>query len=423
MAVMKFTRQLRSDPSGAFMDKIVQQGTKVEILEVKEAQLYSKIRYGNAGSAIEGWVSSDAIDKAIDVLGSLDKSVFALNCCLRAMDFGVSPHYVMAIAQMRTDIKDGAAADGIGWGPFSLSMKEWNKFRDQPSLGLDYSEPDGENWRAQCMVFAAMTLIVQKKMAIFLAVQPKAVELALAHIIGHAAAVRLILAPNRPIDDILDGVSADEFAEDGVDRTNLFTRYSFLKGKSGTEILQGLGASLDTALDETRPFILQASADLLENAEQTVSGSAPNPSIDFRSSAIPGAPPDRRENAKLIATMFADAGYGTLQQIAAIANAIAESGLDAEIKAGGSEQSYGLFQLNRVGGVGQGHSVANLKKADYNIKTMLKYIKTKGTDEAKFRNTNSLQEAVAIFCIEFEKPANAQAKAATRFEIAKKLKA
>jgi Phage tail lysozyme len=423
MAVMKFTRQLRSEPSGAFMEKIVQQGTKVEILAENAALFYSRIKYDDAGSAVEGWVSTDAIDKTADVLGSLDKSVFALNCHLRAMDYGVSPHYLMSIAQMRTDIKDGAAADGIGFGPFSLSTGEWSKFGEQPSLGLNYAAADRENWRAQCMVFAAMTMIFQKKMAIFLAVQPRAVDLALAQIIGHAAAVRLIAAPDRPIDDILDGVTAEELAEDGVVRADLFKRYDFLKDRSGSAILKSLGTSMDTALDETRPFILQTSADLLEDAGETVSGSAPNPAINFHSGEIPGAPPDRRENAKLIAAMFADSGYGTLQQIAAIANAIAESNLNAQVKAGGSEESYGLFQLNREGGVGQGHSIANLKKADFNIKTMLKHIKSQGNAEARFRNTSSLQEAVSIFCVEFERPANAAQKAVHRFGIAKKLKA
>lgn len=52
--------------------------------------------------------------------------------------------------------------------------------------------------------------------------------------------------------------------------------------------------------------------------------------------------------AQLIVKRFEEAGYGVVQQVAALANAIAESGLDPKIKAAGDEDSWGLFQINRA---------------------------------------------------------------------------
>jgi hypothetical protein len=80
--------------------------------------------------------------------------------------------------------------------------------------------------------------------------------------------------------------------------------------------------------------------------------------VDFDSAAVPKG---REEIARLIVKSFADAGFGGSQQIAALANAIAESNLNPKAASAPPEQGVGLFQLNKAGGLGTGHTVAELE--------------------------------------------------------------
>ena len=109
---------------------------------------------------------------------------------------------------------------------------------------------------------------------------------------------------------------------------------------------------------------------------------------EFNASAIPYG----RENiARMIVTAFADAGLGNLQQLAALANAIAESNLDP--KATGPDQGVGLFQLNRVRGLGIGHTVAELEDPAINTNIIVAEAKK----AAGFGQSASLEDAVSAF--------------------------
>src|SRR5215472_12196352 len=62
--------------------------------------------------------------------------------------------------------------------------------------------------------------------------------------------------------------------------------------------------------------------------------------------------------AQIIISAFAAAGFGKLQQVAALAAAQAESDLDPKSRNldPPREDSVGLFQCNRIGGEGSGFS-------------------------------------------------------------------
>ena len=79
--------------------------------------------------------------------------------------------------------------------------------------------------------------------------------------------------------------------------------------------------------------------------------------------------------AQKIVQRFADEGFGVVQQASALANAIAESGLDPSIKAAGDEDSWGLFQLNHQAGLGVGHTIAKLTDPDENIGIIISEVK------------------------------------------------
>ncbi|MEM9359962.1 MAG: phage tail tip lysozyme, partial [Pseudomonadota bacterium] len=150
---------------------------------------------------------------------------------------------------------------------------------------------------------------------------------------------------------------------------------------------------------------------------------APQPmaALDFTSSHL--STQMQRDNAQKIVRAFAQAGYGAVAQIAAVANAIGESGLDHMAANTNGEDSHGLFQLNRKRGVGTGHTVEDLQNADKNIAIMLNHIIEPYNKAARhtFMTTKKLAEAVQVFVFEFEKPADKAGATATRIGIAKSI--
>jgi hypothetical protein len=126
-------------------------------------------------------------------------------------------------------------------------------------------------------------------------------------------------------------------------------------------------------------------------------------------------PPERREVAQKILDAFAAAGFGQFQQVAALANAIAESNLDPNAHLEG-ENSWGLFLVSPAG-IGRGFTPEQLKDPDFNIGLVVKLAKSQPT----FAAATSLDEAVDIFVRRIERPANANSETIRRQQIARQL--
>jgi uncharacterized protein (TIGR02594 family) len=135
---------------------------------------------------------------------------------------------------------------------------------------------------------------------------------------------------------------------------------------------------------------------------------------------LAGLSAQQQAMAKLIVDKFAAAGFGKLQQIAAVANAKRESSLNpSERTTTAKEDSIGLFQLNMKGGVGRGHSVPDLldpaKNTDIIIAEARKF--------PSFGRATTLEGAVREFVVWIERPANTDAEVAKRLEFANALMA
>jgi len=128
-------------------------------------------------------------------------------------------------------------------------------------------------------------------------------------------------------------------------------------------------------------------------------------------------PAGREDNARTICNLFAEAGYGRIQQIAALANAIRESSLNEKARGDGG-LSIGLFQCHTTRGAGIGHKIADLEKADYNTRVIISVARKYGS----FANTDSLEKAVEIFVVSVERPANQAAEIQLRIKIASDLR-
>lgn len=415
MPVLKTTRKLRDAPEGApIMD--VPAGTRVAVGAAQGEWI--EITLVDDPNQPKGWVTAISVDLTADTLGSLDKQVFALRCHWHASIFGVSAHYIAAIATLRTDVTDGPGQGGA-IGPFAFTPAEWALNATQPQFQLAAPAASINSWSLQIAVFAIMARLAQQRLAALLGSQPTATELYFSQLVGSKAAVLALQDRKAKVADIIAAIDPAAAGADGVDIANRATRDAELLGTGSVEAaLKAISAALMVALEASKSFVAAAGDQVL-----AATGAALQPAgavsgrINFESPRIPGG---RRNMAELIALRFSEAGYGVLQQIAAIANAIGESGLDPTIKAAGNEESYGLFQLNRNGGVGTGHSVADLRDAEKNIAIMLAHIATLSANAA-FKATASLHDAVAIFVRDFERPANPAGAIVTRSAIAQDL--
>src|SRR5690349_8723003 len=121
MAVMLSARNLRDTPDGETTTVTVPEGKKVEIIDRSNSSLL-QIRFSDGGQDIVGWVPALAVKQdADDIGGPLDKLGFAEACVRKAISWGASAHYLMAVAEMRTQITDGPNANGVDIGPYALS--------------------------------------------------------------------------------------------------------------------------------------------------------------------------------------------------------------------------------------------------------------------------------------------------------------
>jgi uncharacterized protein (TIGR02594 family) len=119
----------------------------------------------------------------------------------------------------------------------------------------------------------------------------------------------------------------------------------------------------------------------------------------------------------MIVDRFARAGCSAELQLAGVANAIAESGLDPDAASDPPEKSFGLFQCNQTAGLGIGFTVSQLKDPEMNIQIIIREVK-------KFHQVTSAHtvlDAVRAFVRFIERPKNPEAAVIKRMTFADKL--
>ncbi|MDH2348713.1 hypothetical protein [Bradyrhizobium sp. SSUT77] len=270
------------------------------------------------------------------------------------MGFEVNPHFLLAVASFLSGIRDDTDGDRIG--PFRITQADWNAQLSDPTFDNSLIAEDINDPGMQCLFAAVQTRRAQDK---------------------------LVTALNR-------FPSANEL---------------YAEWPKNPPLAAG---GLQAALNNTRALVLPA-------VEAALAGMDEGPIGDINLSSISAGP--RLDNAKLIIKAFGDAGYGKVHQVAALANAIAESNLKADANVNNAlEHSVGLFQLNMNGGVGAGHSEAELLDPARN--TLLIIAKANSVHE--FKTAANLHDAVAIFVRKIEQPANQAGEIIKRFAIAQK---
>jgi hypothetical protein len=303
---------------------------------------------------------------------TIDKARFAEQCVRQGLACGTNPHYLLGVAQLRSGITDDTVGDRIG--PFRLTQAEWDLNCTDSAFDLDFLPVDITDPDSQVAVFAVMARRAFDAFAVEKQRNPTAKELYLQQFPAAPAAT--------------------------------------------------LTADLTAALHATAALVDPAAAAVLDdtptppltipNPEQPPP--PPPPDGTVRTSGPP-VPNGRQAIALKIVAAFKAAGLGTFQQAAGLANANAESALNPSSHASVGEDSWGLFQLNRDGGLGAGHSPDELKDPDTNIAIIL-------AEARKFRQftaAESLDQAVSAFVRHVERPSDIAGQVAHRLIIANKL--
>jgi len=85
---------------------------------------------------------------------AIDRGDFAKESVREALNCGASAHYMLAVAQLRSGIADGAVNDEIG--PFRLKQADWDAHCKDVQFELDFLPTDISDPDMQIPVFAVM---------------------------------------------------------------------------------------------------------------------------------------------------------------------------------------------------------------------------------------------------------------------------
>jgi uncharacterized protein (TIGR02594 family) len=254
MSEIKAMRQqdvLRVEPGGTTGHTLLEEGDKVAVKETKNG--WSRVQAFELGDVPIGWVPVTSLrDPEVEVI---DKTEFAESCWDMELRFGISAHYLAAVAELRSNTT-ADEKDGLG-GPFRLSQSEFDAGRvDKDLLKGDFQSEDISNWRMQTTVFAAMTRHAEDELEKLLGhgQRASAVELYLAQMLGPQAAATLIKTPATTVGTAL---------KDLQDRDQLLQRYGLSGGKTGEMTLQKIADDLTPALKAVEPFITEAGASIV----------------------------------------------------------------------------------------------------------------------------------------------------------------
>jgi len=179
----------------------------------------------------------------------------------------------------------------------------------------------------------------------------------------------------------------------------------FVRFANGRSITLLGGNQSDSVRESDFPITSVAAIRVLGDATST-NGAA----NDFDMTAA-GVKKEFQPFGDLIVDHFRRAGFDKTQHlVAALANAIAESGLDPG-------QSFGLFQCNRTHGLGKGHSIEMLKDPAFNTSLVI----AEARKVKSFVAASTIEAAVEAFVRFVERPLDKEGAIRKRTEIAHKL--
>lgn len=264
MPSMSRNDALRSnpDPASAILGG-AQTHNRVVIIEQQGD--FVQVRLPDVLGHPQGWVHRSAVSDDEPVAGPIDKEEFARECWRYAIYLGVNPHYLAAVAEMRSGTMSDRSGQEIG--PFRLLQTEWDADWNGKEFSYEYDADDIGNWRCQCAMFA---LMARRSLGQLGATPPSALDLYLAQIVGAKAAAAVKQDPSILLSKVMDGIAAGDMPKGGLAATAVITRHAkFLQvagaPATGKQALDAITAALQAALDATKPLILAGGSMVLDS--------------------------------------------------------------------------------------------------------------------------------------------------------------
>jgi hypothetical protein len=128
----------------------------------------------------------------------IDRLRFAEECVRQGVFFGVNPHYMLAVAQLRSNISDDTQGERIG--PFRLTQNEWDANSSNDALAIHFEPSDISSPLRQCAVFGLMAQRALTQFVLSNNRNPSAGELYL-QIWPDAAAAEFLADFQKALDD------------------------------------------------------------------------------------------------------------------------------------------------------------------------------------------------------------------------------
>src|SRR5436190_6115353 len=85
---------------------------------------------------------------------AIDRATFAEQCTRQGVIFGVNPHYILAVAQLRSGMSDDKVGAEIG--PFRLKQGDWDANSNSDEFQFHFQPQQINSWIRQCVVFGLM---------------------------------------------------------------------------------------------------------------------------------------------------------------------------------------------------------------------------------------------------------------------------
>lgn len=394
-------------------------------------------------SAVVGWLKRSSGTEVPDpARPELDVEGFVRSALIAEQAFNNDPatapnfvfaDYVLALAFVESDMTNPAAvppSDALG--PLQITAVQWQDFvTNGKPLSDIFDDRDRPSAQAYCASYR-MRADGKAMLAALPAGSPplkiSLLDLFHAHLTS-SASVALAIHNSTAGDS---GKSPDQFnaALTGALVSAVFAKLQKLVAGSTLPATLGdfvklTAAAMDAALQKSFSLIQQHAPDQVPAGKTQSSaadpvgkpaqqGDPPSSNLNYAAAKVPVK---FRKFGDLIVARFAQAGYGKNQQVAAVANAIGESNLNPNAASKPPERSFGLFQCNQGGGLGNGFTQAQLVDPETNIAIIIKEARR----HSDFAAANSLQAAVDAFVRDIERPADPNGQIAVRFKAAQKL--
>jgi hypothetical protein len=180
----------------------------------------------------------------------IEREKFSRECVYQGYYMKVSPHYLAAVAELRSGVSDNPKPAGPG--PFCLSAEEWSANQDGGNLGFGFVSSDITDWRFQTQVFAYMTQQLDAPGRQAFGHPLNSLELYLCQLFGPSVAAAIAINPTAPVANAVLPAALQILDQ----------RFPGLTQGTGDQTIKELQTALDQALNITAPLIQQAADDL-----------------------------------------------------------------------------------------------------------------------------------------------------------------